>query len=354
MAMAADISLLGCETNIYEVPELADNLEPIRKNGGIILTGDTHSGKTGLAKFNKISDQAQEAIEGVELIMINTPAMHVGKFVENLAPFFVEGQILVVATGYWASLRTKELLRKAGTLDKVTFVEEHIMPYLSRKIDPTHAHIYNYKRDIRMSAWPATKNEAALKVVNRVYPQMNLSKNIIENNFYAGNPSCHAQIIIPKAEFFFERAKETRFYSEVSMCAAKLADAFDKERINVAAAFDCEVPMNSDWEAKTYLYKGKNMYEQYGNVSNPHTQRWTNDAGMRRSLIEDICYFFVPMEQLAELVGISVPVTKAMIEILQIFADFEYRANGITLKDLGLDGFTKNEIIDYVTYGDKR
>jgi len=351
MAMAADLSLLGCRTCLYEIPDYRENLEPIRKNGGIILTGCTSSGKTGLAKFHKISDQAEEAIESSELILINTPAMHVGTFLEYLAPHFVEGQVIVVTTGYWATLRYKELLRKEGTFNKITFVEEHIMPYLSRKLDPTHAHIYNYKKDIRMSAWPATKNESALRVITKIYPQIKPSKNVLENNFYPGNPSCHAQINIPKAAFFFERSKEFRFYSEVSMCAAKLADAFDMERISVAAAFNCKVPMNSEWEARTYGYSGVNMYEQYGNVSNPHVQRWTTDAGNRRVLKEDLCYFFVPMEQLAKVVEIDVPITKAIIEILQIFADFDYRANGLKLKELNLDGLNKNQIIKYVTYG---
>jgi hypothetical protein len=46
-------------------------------------------------------------------------------------------------------------------------------------------------------------------------------------------------------------------------------------------------------------------------------------------------------------------VTKAIIEMLQIFTDFDYRANGVTMKDLGMDGFTtKEQIMSYVTYGD--
>lgn len=57
------------------------------------------------------------------------------------------------------------------------------------------------------------------------------------------------------------------------------------------------------------------------------------------------------MEQLAEVVGVDVPVTKAMIEILQLFTDFDYRNNDITLIDLGIEGLNKKQIIDYVTYG---
>lgn len=352
MAMAADLSFMGCKVNLFEHPNLKHNLDPIRESGGIYLTGNTFSRKTGLAKLNIITSEAEEALNDVELIMINTPAMIVEKFIEILTPYLMPGQIILVNTGYWASLRSRKILQKKGILEKIIFVEEHIMPYLSRKISPTHVHIYNFKRDIRISAWPATKNNKAYKIIKKVYPQMKLSRNIFENNFYPGNPSVHAQIVIPKAEFFFERAREFRFYGEVSLCASKLSDAFDHERIKVASAFGCDVPLHQEWVTRTYGYQGNNLYEIYSNVKCEHVKRWGNDEGNRRVLMEDICYFFIPMEELARVVGIEVPVTTAMIEILRVFTDFDYRAHGITLKELGMDGMGKDDIIKYVTYGD--
>jgi opine dehydrogenase len=351
MAMAADLSMLGCQVNLYEHPEFKGNLDPIRESKGISLTGKGCSGKTGLAKLNRITDNAEEAIEGMELILINVPAMAVEVFVEALSPHLVEGQTVAVTTGYWASLRSAKWLKKNRVLQKTTFVEENVMPYLSRKIGPAQVHIYNFKRDLRISAWPAKKNSAAYETLRRIYPQMKLSKHVLENNFFPGNPSVHAQINIPKAEFFFERAKEFRFYGEVSLCASKLVEAFDIERIRVAKAFDCDVPMAFEYFKKTYEYKGKNIYEMFGDVTCEHVKRWSTDAGNRRVLQEDLCYFLVPMEELAEVVGVEVPVTKAILQILQIFADFDYRANGVTLKDLGLQGLKKHQIIRYLTNG---
>ncbi len=349
-AIAADVSLMGCKVNLFELPEFEKNIAPIRERKGIKLTGTTSSGKTGFAKLNRITTDAREAIEEVELIMITVPAPAHQTFFEALAPYFVKDQTILVNTGYWASLRMKDLLKKKGVLEKVTVAEEHIMPYLSRTVGPAHAHIYNFKRDLKVSAWPATKNEAVYKLVKKVYPQFTLSKNVIENNFYAGNPSVHAQITLPKAAFFFEQAREFKFYGEVSLCASKLTDAFDKERIKVAQALGCDVPHAFDWFRRTYQYQGDNLHEIFGKVTNEHAQRWGTDAGNRRVLQEDLCYSLVPMEQFADVLEIEVPVTKAIIEILKIFTDFDYRANGVTLKDLGMEGFTqKKQFINYVT-----
>jgi opine dehydrogenase len=353
MAMAADLALMGCKVNLYEVSEYKENLIPIRAQGGIRLTGNTQSGRTGLATLNKITHEPAEALEQSELILLNVPAMAVEVFLSRLAPHFSDGQVVLVTTGYWASLRCREILAKENLSARITMVEEHIMPYLSRKTGPADARIYNYKRDIRIAAWPATESETAHRVIKRVYPQMRPSKNIVENNFQPGNPSVHAQINIPKAEFFFDRAREFRFYGEVSKCASRLADVFDEERRAVAAAFDCDTPSYVEWFATSYQYEGKDLYEICGDVSRPHTQRWGNDAGNRRVLKEDLCYFFLPMEQLARVVGIDVPVTTAMIEILSVFTDYDYRANGLTLKKLGLEGLDKEQIIRLVTFGQR-
>jgi opine dehydrogenase len=171
------------------------------------------------------------------------------------------------------------------------------------------------------------------------------------NNFQPGNPSVHVQINIPKASFFFDRAREFRFYGEVSPSASKLADAFDEERRRVAAAFGYKTPTYVEWFNNAYNYGGENLDEIFGKVTCEHGKRWGNSSGNLRVIREDLCYFFVPMEQLAAVVGEDVPVTKACIEILKVFTDFDYREHGIKLSDLGLEGMDRSQIIQYVNEG---
>jgi len=351
MAMASDLSLLGCTVRLYEVAEFAANLEPIRDDGGITVTGRTFSGKNGLARFDRITSDPEEALEGSELVFINVPAMAAQPFLEALSPHFGEGQVVAMTTGYWAALRCRDILEESGAFDKYVFAEQHIMPYLSEKVGPAESHISNWKRDFGVAAWPARNTQAAYEMVRRVYPQVRATKNVLENNFQPGNPSVHAQINIPKAAFFFDEARAFRFYGEVSPSAAKLGDAFDHERLAVAAAFGCQSPMWAEWFHKTYEYEGSDMYELHGDVRCPHVQRWGTDVRNRRVLIEDLCYFFVPMEQLAEVAGVEVPITKAMIEILKVFTEYDYRADGVTLKDLGLEGLDQGQIVEYMTTG---
>jgi opine dehydrogenase len=351
MAMAADLAMMGCRVNLYEIPQFRANLDPIQANGGINLTGLPYSGKTGLAKLHVVTDDAAEALDGSELVFINVPAMAVGPFLEHLGPHFNPGQVVVVTTGYWASFRFRELLQRTGAFDKYVFVEMCIMPYLSGKIGPAEVEIGNWKRELFIAAWPAAGNGAALAGIRQVYPQTKPCKNVIELNFRPGNPGVHAQITLPKAEFFFERARIFRFYGEVSICASKLTDAHDVERMKVAAAYDC---VTDTWPVdchRIYELEGKNLYELHGSVSDRHAQKWNQIEEIERLLVEDICYSFIPMEELARVVGLTTPVTAAMTDILAVLTGYDYRANGITLQELGLAGMTRDQIIGFATQG---
>jgi len=351
MAMAADLSMLGCRVNLYEVPHFRDNLEPIRANGGITLSGLPYSGKTGLARLSVVTDNAREALAGSEVVFINVPCMAVGPFLEQLAPHLAEGQVVIVTTGYWASLRCRERLQATGAFDKYVFGEMALMPYLSGKIGPAAVEIGNWKREVFVSAWPAAGNQAALDKVRAIYPHTRLCKNILELNFRPGNPGVHAQITIPKAAFFFEQARVFRFYGEVSLCASKLTDAHDVERMAVAAAYDCETATWPDDCRRIYDLQGDNLYELHGSVTDRHAQKWNQVEEIQRLLVEDICYSFIPMEALARVVGLKTPVTTAMTDILAVFTGYDYRANALTLKALGLDGLGRDQIIEMAERG---
>jgi opine dehydrogenase len=346
LAMAADLAMMGCRVTLYEIAEMEENLDPIRQNGGITLTGRPLSGKTGLAKLHKITADPQEAVEESELIFVNIPAMPVVKFMQRLAPHLTAGQTVVVTTGYWATLRTRHALDESDIFEKCTLVDQNIMPYLSEKVGPAEAHVSNFKNYFRIAALPANKNEAAYAAIAQVYPQAQVSQHVLENNLQPGNPGVHAQITLPKAAFFFDRARVFRFYAEVSRSAAKLAEAFDRERMRVAEAFGCRTTTWIEYCRRAYGYAGDDLYDMH--IQSPHAERWSTDAEARRLLVEDLCYFFVPLEQLAAVVGVEVPVTTAMIELLTVFTDFDYRGHAITLADLGLEGLNREQIIDAI------
>ena len=65
----------------------------------------------------------------------------------------------------------------------------------------------------------------------------------------------------------------------------------------------------------------------------------------------DIPLAGVPLVALAELVGVSTPIHKALISIIGTVLEIDFWKIGLTLNKLGLENLTSKEIIQYVTYG---
>jgi len=143
-AMAADLSMVGYEINLYEYPDYAENLKPIIEKGGIEIishmpTGEElelpAGGKTGFVKIKgKVTSNAQEAIEGTEIIMLVVPAFGREAFIREFAPYLEEGQIIVIWPGYFGALQCAKLLKDLGVNKKVSITETESLIYNCTKL----------------------------------------------------------------------------------------------------------------------------------------------------------------------------------------------------------------------------
>ncbi len=93
------------------------------------------------------------------------------------------------------------------------------------------------------------------------------------------------------------------------------------------------------------------MYELHGSPTDRHAQKWNQFEEIERLLVEDICYSFIPMEELARVVGLTTPVTTAMTDLTGVFTGYDYRANGLTLEKLGLAGMDRDAIVRFAETG---
>ncbi len=69
-AMAGDMALAGHDCRIFEFPDYAANIEPIRAAGGISVTGVA---RTGFARLTAATTDLAEALDGADLVMSGWP-----------------------------------------------------------------------------------------------------------------------------------------------------------------------------------------------------------------------------------------------------------------------------------------
>ena len=65
-------------------------------------------------------------------------------------------------------------------------------------------------------------------------------------------------------------------------------------------------------------------------------------------------YSFVPMVRLGEALGVELPVTRAMVEIVGVMLQRDYWAEGLQLEAIGLDGLDLDGVRRFVMSGQRR
>jgi len=350
LAIAADSALKGLEVTLFELPELAGKLAVARDAGGIEVTADseTTAGKTGHAPLAGVTDDAAEAVAGADVVMITVPAMYHDAFTDAVAPHLRDGQIVLFNTGYWASLRQSRRLGDA--LPDVTLAESNIMPYICQPRGDA-IHIGRFKRHFCVAAFPGERSAATYDVLRHIYTQYDPAATVLDTNIAAaGNPPIHVTLTIPIAGFYFDRYMGGKFYQDATLPGARLVDAFDAERERLAAHLGSELfETEFDFDKRSYLYNGADIGEALR--SSPHAGWFATAAYLEQVCSEDIIYSFVPMVRLGEALGIDLPVTRAMVEVMGVMLQRDYWAEGLQLADLGLESLDLEGVRRFVASG---
>ena len=118
-AAAADLTLRGYDVRLHARRE--QRLEPIRKKGGLEISGTVHQ---GFVELRHLTTRVAEAIEGADLLMPVVPAVGLAYYAQELAPLLSRERIIFLNPGQTGGgLHFVHELRKAGYQDDVQLCE---------------------------------------------------------------------------------------------------------------------------------------------------------------------------------------------------------------------------------------
>lgn len=349
-AIAADCAFKGCSVSLFDLPAFAHRVSRIAERGGIEVTPDseTTSGKTGFAGLVRATTDAAEAVTGADVIMVTAPAMYHDAFMDALIPHLVDGQTVLFNTGYWGSLR--QAVRSAGSLPDVTLAESNIMPYICQ-LEGEAVQVGRFKRSFSLAAFPGERIDRLYETARRIYAQYEPVPTVLDANIAAaGNPPIHATLAIPVAGFYFDRYGGGKFYQDATIPGARLVTAHDRERERLAGALGCDTYQSQfDFDKRSYGYAGRDIAEALR--ASPHADWFATAAYLEQVISEDLIYGYVPMLRLAAQIGVDLPVTRGMVDVMGAMLDRDYWAEGLRLEHIGLDGLDLGGIRRFVTTG---
>lgn len=353
--MAADLSGAGHEVRIYDLPEFAWSIKPIVEKGGIDLIVKDNLGeeqvaaagtKSGFVRVSKATTDVEEAVRGVEVILIVVPSFGQMTFVQKIAPHLEDGQVILFQPGNFASLEAFRMLKGKD----VILADAESMIYASRITKPGGVWIKESKRSLKVAALPAAKTPEVLSKVRVLYPQIEAAQNILDTGIHNINFINHpASVVMNVVNIENLGAYEYSAY-DVTPAMGRVMEAVDQERMSVAQAFQVKPEPAKEILKRFYGAQGNNIYEALRDCRAYKVMKAPKDT-KDRYVSEDIPYGYVPLSELGQKAGVKTSTIDGMIALASAMNATDYRSTGRRLDRLGIAEMSVQDIVKYVNEG---
>lgn len=338
-AFAGYLSAMGYSVRLYdrEVPkvEQLNESKKIQLIGALSLTGKIEFASADLGKV----------ITGADLIMVTTTATAHRPIAAQMAPLLSDSQIIVLNPGRTCgALEFRNTLDEAGLSARVYVAEAQTLVYACRLVENGVANIIGVKDKVLLSAYPASDTPHVLNAVKPIFPCFYAARNVLQTSFENVGAMFHPTVVLFN-EAAIERGESFFFYRDMTDGLARIIEEADRERLAVAAAYGVSPICAYDWVSYAYNgVEGRNLCERMQN--NPAYYEILAPKTIDcRQITEDIPTGIIPLAELGKAAGVPTPLFDSLISICSILHKKDYRKEGRTLKRLGLDGLSAEEIV---------
>jgi len=346
LAMAAHLALLGCHVNLFNRSE--GRLEAIRMTGGIEAAGEV----TGRTSLNVVTTDPEQALKGVDIVMVVIPASGHQDMARLLGPHLVDGQVVVLNPGRTGgALEFTEVLRKIKMRTFPLIAEAQTMLYACRVTNPAQVRIFRIKNMVPVASIPAYSIPEIVQTMNKVLPQFVPGDSVLKTSLDNVGSIFHPALTLLNAGWIKDRHGDFEFYHEgASRSVSKVLEAMDEERVAVAAALGLRAQSAQQWLYMAYGAAGKDLYESL--QANPGYRGIRAPKSLdHRYIAEEVPMSLVPLASFGDHVGVPVPTIKAFIQLACALTGRNFFTEGRTIERLGLAGLSIQQIRSMVVTG---
>lgn len=349
-AMAAEIASRGFPVHLYNRTD--SHVSEIRERGGI----DLHLVETESHVFGpilKASNDIQEIIHGVQLIMVVLPASAHADIARVMSPYLEDGQVIVLNPGRTGgALEFRQVLRQTGCTADVVIGEASTFLFASRSMGPSEARLFRRKNSVPAAALPASRTPDMMACLQKVYPEFIAAPDVLTTSLDNMGAVFHPALVLLNAGWIERTQGDFEFYHDgVTETTARMLEIVDRERVTVAASLGIRARTAEEWLATAYSASGKDLNEAihdnpgYAGIKAPRSTR-------HRYVFEDVPFSLVPIAELGKRFGVNVSGIDALIQLACIAHGTDYVHRGRTLDRMGLTGLRVREIMTLVQTGE--
>lgn len=342
-AIAGYLAMRYYDVALYDIVE--EKINELKQLGGIRLEGCIE----GFGKLNCITTNIEEAVRDAKIIMVTVIANAHKAVAQSIASYVVDGQVIILNPGRTCgALVFKQALIDAGCKARFYLAEAQTLVYACRIVQNGTVNIIGVKDEVLLSALPSYDTDYVLSHINPLYPSFMKTTNVLRTSLENIGAMFHPSVLLFNAATI-ERNEVFWFYRDMTEQVASFIERFDAERLAVGNAYGVDLLSVKEWIK--FAYKdtiGDTLCERMRNNPAYHDIKSPSSI-FTRQLTEDIPTGVLPIMELGKAAGVETPLLESMIHICEALLGQDLHSSGRNLKNLGLTGKTKQEILDYIT-----
>lgn len=379
---AADCKLAGNTVRLFDIKPFSETSLKYLDKTGVTLVGHPKNkygfNRLGNAKFDLITDDMEEAVNGAKLILVCIPSVAHETFFEQLAPLLVDGQIVHIIPDNYGSLRLRKKLREIGNDAKVIVGGWSSAPYGTRIVTeggvPTPEQYLVYRAiTLRGAALPASDSDDFLESIRYLGcfdsitegdgPQK--GNTVLDIGFSNVNPVIHVPGTVLGASVMenfgriyggHDRFQYSIYSHAFCPSLSEVQVAFYNEEIALADAIGVDLARypKEDFFSRASILGPEYMGE--GCIV-PFEEQWETGfttgpfSIQNRYVTEDVpvgCHVY---HELGKKFGVATPVIDAMITIASVMVGQDFYESGVKLEELGIGQLDREQLLDYLNNG---
>lgn len=345
-SIAGYLALKGYETSLYDID--VKKMDELKEKGGIQLTGRIE----GFGKIDTITTDIEEAVKGASIVMVTTVANAHRAVAKSIAPFVTEGMTIILNPGRTCgALVFNQTLKENGVTCRYYLGEAQTLVYACRVIENGKVNIIGVKDEVFLAGLPASDTDKILEIINPMYPCFIKADNVLRTSLENIGAMFHPCVCLFNAATI-ERQDEFWFYRDMTDQVARFIEKFDAERLAVGKAYGVDLLSVTEWIKFAYKdTEGETLCERMKNNPAYHDIKAPGTI-FTRQLTEDIPTGVLPIMELGKAAGVDVSLHESMIHTIEALLEMDLHTNGRSLKNLGLEGKTKDEILNFIANGE--
>lgn len=342
LAAAATFTALGHQVTLTDIPERAENLEAVRKRGGILLRGN---GVRGHYTPAEITLDVAAAAAAADIIIVSAVAGRHREFARLIAPAARDGQVIVIVPGNVGALVFADVFQKAGVTADVPLLDVQGNLFPCRITGPAEVNSGAGLRKKRAAAFPAKNTADAIARLEGVL-ELEPAKNVFETALNAPNVINHlTSTVLNAAAIDHADGSFSLFLQGLTPSVLKGLDVAYREWRTVTdrlGYWQMENPTDHLRQvADTSSHPELNVFRS---LDGPGTLK-------HRYVTEDAPCGVALLVSLARKAGVEIPFTQGVLSIISALNGTDYYAEGRTLENLGLAELSLEEIERYLETG---